>query len=88
MNVDRDAVTYLYLPLEGAPVDAPVQVAIASDVDDRVFSDAEWSDDGRVRILFGAAPFDLEPGMYRVWVKFTADPEAPVIPVPDGLSVT
>jgi hypothetical protein len=34
------------------------------------------------RILYGVAPWDLAPALYRVWVKVTDSPEIPILGEP------
>ena len=41
-----------------------------------------------VDVQFGPAGFQLTPGTYRRWVKFTDGPETPVLEAADVLTVT
>jgi hypothetical protein len=77
---------FIHIPVTGSPdLETPPDLAFlttAGTPDDEDWHTAEWHEGtARIRIGPGGDVTDLEPGRYRIHIRFTAGPERPVINV-------
>lgn len=75
---------YVHVPVSGTPdLGTQPELAFLTTPDnpgEDEWHQAEWHE-GAARLRIGPAGdvTDLQPGRYRIWVRFTAGPERPVI---------
>ncbi|MFF6985613.1 hypothetical protein [Streptomyces sp. NPDC010273] len=75
---------YVHVPVSGSP-DLDIRPELAflttpNNPEDDDWHQAEWHEGAaRTRIGPNGDVTDLAPGRYRIWIRFTAGPERPVI---------
>jgi hypothetical protein len=84
-SINRDSVEYVKVPVT-APAgvtisDQEVEIAIVETAAQPIEADwrtATWSAN-TARVLVGPGSQQLTPGVYKVWVRVTDNPEIPVL---------